>query len=186
MKSTTVLLSSIIALICAKNIKRQGSNSRTLRIGSLFSGVGGLDKGIEDSLKEHNISYEIVFFCENNENKIKVLKKHWPNVPVYRDVFDLLSAGAKDHISNLDIIIGGFPCQDVSSCNVLKKEGGFFEGERTSLYFVISTLIDKITTHNTNVPPLIIMENVSNIRSEGMNRGGLSPLGSIIADLNFL
>ena len=184
MKSTTFLLSSIIALICAKNIKREGSQSRTLRIGSLFSGVGGLDKGIEDSLRSNGIPYEIVFFCENDDSKVNVLKKHWPNVPVYRDVFELLSEAANEHISNLDILIGGFPCQDVSSCNVLRRGKGFFEGDRTSLYFVISTLIDKIMIRNSNVPPLLIMENVSNIRTEGMNEGGLSPLGSIIADLN--
>ena len=183
MKSTTVLLSSIIALICAKNLKR-GSNARKIRIGSIFSGVGGLDLGIERAFKEHGVHVEIAFFCEMNEEKQKILRKHWKDVPIYSNILELFSNKAREDISSIDLLIGGFPCQDVSSANYAKKTGGFFDGERSSRYFAISQLIDKIATMNRSVPPIVIMENVADLRTQGVKRGGISPLGAIAADMN--
>jgi len=183
MKSTKVLLSSIIALICAKNLKR-GSNSRKIRIGSLFSGIGGLDLGLERAFKDHGVNVEIAFFCEKNEEKQNVLRKHWKDVPIYSNIFELFSDKNREEISSIDLLIGGFPCQDVSSANFAKSTGGFFDGERSSLYFAISKLIDKIATMNRGVPPIVIMENVAALRTQGTARGGISPLGSIAADMN--
>jgi len=187
MKSTTVLLQSIIALICAKNLTKgtKGSSSRRIRIGSIFSGIGGLDLGIERAFREHGVDVEIVFFCERDQDKQKVLQKHWKNVPIYSDILELFLDQNREEISNIDLLIGGFPCQDVSSANTNKQEtGGFFDGDRSSLYFAISKLIDKIATMNRGVPPIVIMENVKDLRTQGTKRGGISPLGSIAADMN--
>lgn len=73
---------------------------------SLFSGVGGID------LAAHWAGMETVAFCESGKYQRLVLHKHWPDVPIWKDVknvtaIDLARAG----IGRIDIVSGGFPCQ---------------------------------------------------------------------------
>ena len=76
-----------------------------MRVGSLFSGIGGFDLGLERCG-----GFEIAWQVEKDPYCRKVLAKHWPDVPCYEDVHDV---GAHN-LEEVDVICGGFPCQPVS------------------------------------------------------------------------
>lgn len=120
-----------------------------LKVLDLFSGIGGFSLGLERA------GMKTVAFCEIDEHAQKVLKKHWPNVPVYSDVIKLKGKQFK----NIDIICGGFPCQDIS---IAGKQKGI-KGERSGLWKEYLRLIKEIK------PRYAIIENVANLRSKGLN-----------------
>ena len=72
-------------------------------VGSLFSGIGGIDLGLE------RVGFRPAWFCERDEWCQKILHKHWPEVHCYGDIHDI----GKDAPS-VDVLAGGFPCQPVS------------------------------------------------------------------------
>ena len=74
-----------------------------MKVGSLFSGIGGIDLGLERAGMEVRWQCEIDPYCR------KVLKKHWPDIPCYDDVRNL-----PDDIEPVDLICGGYPCQPFS------------------------------------------------------------------------
>ena len=71
---------------------------------SLFSGIGGLDLGLERAGHECILQVELDDYCR------RVLEKHWPDVPRIADVRDVTAADCE----GADMIVGGFPCQPVS------------------------------------------------------------------------
>jgi len=73
-----------------------------MTFGSLFAGIGGFDLGLERAGMKCKWQVEIDPFCR------KVLQKHWPEVPRYRDVREI------EKIESVDIICGGPPCQRTS------------------------------------------------------------------------
>ena len=75
-----------------------------LKVLDLFSGIGGFSLGLE-----RTGGFETVAFCEIDKFCQKVLKKHWPDVPIYNDVRIL------EHDGPVDIITGGYPCQPESN-----------------------------------------------------------------------
>ena len=77
-----------------------------LRVGSLFSGTGGLDLAVE-----RVFGARTVWHAEWEDAPSAVLARHWPGVPNYRDV----TAVDWAEVEPVDIITGGFPCQDVST-----------------------------------------------------------------------
>jgi|TARA_R100001460_G_scaffold108014_1_gene157955 DNA (cytosine-5)-methyltransferase 1 len=79
----------------------------------LFSGIGGFALGLESTG-----GFETVGFCDNEPFAQKVLKKHWPDVPIYEDVRDV---GVETiGYRGVDIITGGFPCQSISVAGLQK------------------------------------------------------------------
>jgi DNA (cytosine-5)-methyltransferase 1 len=75
-----------------------------LTCGSLFSGIGGFDLGLERA------GFEIAWQVENNDYCRRVLRKHWPSVPCHYDIRTI----EWEYIQRVDVVCGGFPCQPVS------------------------------------------------------------------------
>lgn len=122
---------------------------KALTVGSLFSGVGMCDLGLSWAGMQH------AFFCEVDPYCRSVLAKHWPDVPIYNDVRSLRGAD----LTHIDILCGGFPCQDVSSGG---KRAGIKEGTRSGLWYEYARLIGEIQ------PRYVIIENVRGLLSCGI------------------
>lgn len=118
-----------------------------LKIGSLFSGYGGLDIATE-----HHFGAETVWHAEFEEAPSKVLAHHWPGVPNHHDV----STVEWSAVEPVDIITGGFPCQDVSMAG---KRAGMVEGTRSNLWGAMRTAIETIR------PQYAVIENVRGLLS---------------------
>jgi DNA (cytosine-5)-methyltransferase 1 len=123
-----------------------------LRTLDLFSGIGGISLGLE-----RTGGFETAAFCENDKKAQLVLKKHWPSVPIFEDVSTLSS---KDIDGSIDVICGGFPCQDISVAGF----GAGLEGKRSGLWWEFHRLIKEIK------PQWVIAENVSALRSRGLDQ----------------
>lgn len=121
-----------------------------MRVLDLFSGIGGFSLGLERA------GMQTVAFCEVDEAARKVLRKHWPEVPIYEDVKTLRC----EDVGSIDVICGGFPCQDIS----LAGKGAGLAGERSGLWFEMHRLIQEIR------PSWVIAENVSALRSRGLDQ----------------
>ena len=113
----------------------------------LFSGIGGFSLGLE-----RTGGFRTIGFCELEEHARRILRKHWPNVPIFNDVRMLHGT---DIAEPVDVICGGFPCQDLSCAG--KQKG--ISGERSSLYREMLRLIGEC------VPRYAIFENVPNLLS---------------------
>lgn len=117
----------------------------------LFSGIGGFSLGLERA------GMKTVAFCEVDKKCQQVLKKHWPGVPIFDDVTTLKGADIEETV---DVICGGFPCQDIS----LAGKGAGLEGKRSGLWSEFKRLIEEIK------PKYAIIENVSALRSRGLDQ----------------
>ena len=145
-----------------------GGGGMKLRVLDLFSGIGGFSLGLE-----RTGGFETVAFCEIEPFPRRVLAKHWPGVPCYEDVRTLTAdVLARDGIA-VDVITGGFPCQDLS---VAGKQAGLGEGTRSGLWSEIVRLIGELR------PRYVIVENVANLLSgPSEKRGGW--FGRVLGDL---
>ena len=122
-----------------------------LRVLDLFSGIGGFSLGLERSG-----GFETVAFCEIDPFCRRVLAKHWPNVRQYEDVRELTAETlARDGIA-VDVICGGFPCQDVSTAGQM---AGVREGARSGLWSEFARIIEEVK------PRFAIIENVAALRA---------------------
>jgi DNA (cytosine-5)-methyltransferase 1 len=124
-----------------------------LRVLDLFSGIGGFSLGLE-----RTGGFETVAFCEIEPFPRRVLAKHWPGVPIYEDVRTLTADTlARDGIG-VDVICGGFPCQDISYAGF----GAGIDGERSGLWWEIDRLIGELD------PLIVVLENVAALLDRGM------------------
>jgi DNA (cytosine-5)-methyltransferase 1 len=139
-----------------------------LKVLDLFSGIGGFSLGLDRAG-----GFETVAFCEIEPFPRKVLAKHWPEVPQYEDVTKLTGDILRRDGISVDVITGGFPCQDIS---VAGKQAGIGEGTRSGLWSEIVRLIGELA------PRYVIVENVAALLSgPSEQRGGW--FGSILGDL---
>lgn len=108
-------------------------------VGSLFSGIGGLD------LAAHWAGFNTEWFVEKEPFCQKVLVKHWPNVPIHSDIFDC------HDLPYVDVVCGGFPCQPFST-------SGRRRGKNDERYLLPEMLriVDEVK------PYAVLFENVQN------------------------
>lgn len=140
---------------------------KKLKVLDLFSGIGGFSLGLE-----RTGGFETVAFCEIEDFPRRVLAKHWPEVPQYHDVRELTKDILDRDGITVDVITGGFPCQDLS---VAGKQAGI-EAERSGLWSEIVRLIGELR------PQYVIVENVANLLSgPSSKRGGW--FGRVLGDL---
>lgn len=116
---------------------------------SLFAGVGGFDLGLERS------GHTCIGQVEIDKNARAVLDEHWPNVPKHDDVTTAVDWADQIGITgSVDLVVGGFPCQDVS---VAGRRAGL-AGERSGLFFdalAFATHVKAKTLILENVPGLL-------------------------------
>lgn len=138
-----------------------------LRVLDLFSGIGGFSLGLE-----RTGGFETVAFCEIEPFPRRVLAKHWPEVPCYDDVRTLTAERLAADGITVDVITGGFPCQDLS---VAGAQAGI-NGNRSGLWSEIVRLADELR------PRVIIVENVANLLRGPSDQPG-AWFGKVLGDL---
>ena len=111
-----------------------------MRIGSLFSGIGGLELGLEWAGLG-----SVVWQCEIDPFCRAVLAKHWPDVTRFEDVT------AKRDWPHVDLVCGGFPCQDVSGAG----KGAGLAGARSGLWYEFARIVGEVR------PRFVVVENVT-------------------------
>jgi DNA (cytosine-5)-methyltransferase 1 len=130
-----------------------------LTFGSLFAGIGGFDLGFERAGMECKWQVEI------DDYSTKVLEKHWPQVHRERDI----RAVGSHNLEAVDIICGGFPCQDISYAGL----GAGLDGERSGLFFEAIRVVRELQ------PKVVVLENVAALLTRGLERvlGMLAEIG---------
>jgi DNA (cytosine-5)-methyltransferase 1 len=125
-----------------------------MKVGSLFSGIGGLELGLERA--GMNVRWQVEWddYCN------QVLAKHWPDIPRYKDIHDVDPA----QLEPVDLICGGFPCQPVSLAGARKAQ----DDDRW-----LWPEFFRIVRHLR--PRYVLVENVPGLASAGM--------GDVLGDL---
>lgn len=118
-----------------------------MKIGSLFSGYGGLELGIIAA-----IGGEVVWHCEFDKAPSKILETRFPGIPNFGDVTKV----DWSTVEPVDVLCGGFPCQDVSLAG---KRAGMKEGTRSGLWAHFANAIETLR------PKLVVIENVRGLLS---------------------
>jgi DNA (cytosine-5)-methyltransferase 1 len=118
----------------------------------LFSGIGGFSLGLERA------EMRTVAFCEIDAWCRSVLRHHWPHVPIFEDIRTLDPTG----LGRIDLICGGFPCQDISTARAAEAPG--LAGERSGLWFEMLRLVRECR------PDWVLVENVARLRTLGADR----------------
>lgn len=142
--------------------------------GELFAGIGGIGLGLERAGMEVRWQVEKDEFCR------RVLAKHWPDVKRYEDVRDVGGSGSgtlevcgpgglaprwREPLEPVDLIAGGFPCQDLSYAG----KGAGLDGERSGLWDEFARIIRELR------PTYVLVENVPALFTRGF--------GEVLGDL---
>ncbi len=118
-----------------------------LTVGSLFAGIGGFDLGLERTGHfKTKWQVEIDPYCQ------RVLAKHWPDVKRYGDIRTIAD------LERVDVLCGGFPCQDISFAG----PGGGLQGLRSGLFYEYLRIIRMVR------PRFVVMENSAALLVRGM------------------
>jgi DNA (cytosine-5)-methyltransferase 1 len=139
------------------NARRDHSDrkSRTrIKVVSLFSGCGGMDLGVLGGFEWLSKYYRIQPFqiVQAYDNDIRAIDTYRLNIDDHVSECDLTNVEMKT-LPPCEVLLGGFPCQDFSSCG--PKVG--FEGKRGKLYLI---MVDYLKTHQ---PELVVAENVPHL-----------------------
>lgn len=136
------------------------SPSRKLRVLSLFAGIGGFDLGLE-----RTGGFKTVAFCEIDPFCRARLADHWPEVPCHDDIRTLEGST----FGPIDVVCGGFPCQDIS----IAGRGAGITGTRSGLWFEMQRVVGEAK------PLYVVIENSPRLRARGLEiiLRGLDALG---------
>ncbi|MHB8511460.1 MAG: DNA cytosine methyltransferase [Actinomycetota bacterium] len=135
----------------------RGSGGFRVRFGSLFSGIGGFDLGLERAGLEPAWQVEIDPSCN------RVLERHWPKVGRGQDIREC------EEFDAVDLVCGGFPCQDLS---VAGKRAGL-AGERSGLFFEFARVVASVA------PRWVLIENVPGLLSSNGNKDMATVVGTL-------
>jgi DNA (cytosine-5)-methyltransferase 1 len=137
----------------------------TMSVGSLFSGIGGFELGLERAG-----GFSVRWQVESDPFARTVLSKHWPDVPRFDDVRTFPPGGEEDDL-RVDLICGGFPCQDVSNAKTAQEAvPRGLSGEKSGLWHEFSRVVRALR------PRWILVENVGTLNVRG--------LGAVLWDLS--
>lgn len=130
-----------------------------ITIGSLFSGIGGLDLGVEAAT-----GGRVIWHAESSQFCRDILARHWPDARSYYDVRKV-----DEKAERPTIICGGFPCQDISGAG--KQRG--IDGPQSGLWREFARVLRALR------PPIVVVENVSALARRGLDRvlGDLAQCG---------
>lgn len=151
-----------------------------MRVGSLFSGYGGLCELAVAPL----LGGTVAWHCENDKDASAILAHHWPDTPNLGDI----TAVDWARVESVDVLTGGFPCQDLSHAG---KRLGLKPGTRSGLWSHMAYAISQLR------PALVVIENVRGILSAPAHsdlepcpwclgddeNGALRALGAVLGDL---
>jgi DNA (cytosine-5)-methyltransferase 1 len=141
-----------------------------LTFGSLFAGIGGFDLGFERAGMVCKWQVEIDDYANG------ILAKHWPDVPRYRDVRAFPPRPESPWLGGdwrkrfaVNVVIGGFPCQDISYAG----KGAGLAGDRSGLFFQAVRVVRELR------PEFVVLENVAALLTRGLDRvlGTLAEVG---------
>ena len=135
-----------------------------MKMGSLFSGIGGLELGLERAIP----SLQTVWQVEKEPFCRSVLERHWPNTKRYNNV---LHVGAHN-LEPVDVICAGFPCQSISIAGNME---GLENEEKSGLWWQVHRLVSEF--QSIGHAPILVLENVANI----IRVGGTDVVGSLTA-----
>ncbi|WP_378736002.1 DNA cytosine methyltransferase [Nocardia brasiliensis] len=133
-----------------------------IKIGSLFSGAGTLDLAALQLFP----GSRLVWHCDNDPAASRVLAHHWPQVPNLGDITEIRWC----EVEPVDVLVGGFPCQDVSLAGHL---AGLGEGTRSGLWSYMAEAIVALE------PRHVLIENVEGILSAYALRAMESPPNAV-------
>ena len=125
---------------------------KEFKLCSLFSGIGGLELGLEAAIPGAVTRWQV----EQNDFCRRVLAKHWPDA----ERFDDVKTVELEHIRGCDILCGGFPCQDISTLN---QAGAGLAGARSGLWWEMHRLI------SVALPRIVVAENVPALIGRGLS-----------------
>ena len=123
-----------------------------MQIGSLFSGAGGLDLAAEMVF-----GGRVVWQAEIDPAAAKVLAHRFPGIPNLGDITEV----DWSTVDQVDVLCGGFPCQDVSSAG---RQAGLRPGTRSGLWLEMANVIDQLR------PRLVVIENVRGLLNARADR----------------
>ena len=123
-----------------------------MKVGSLFSGVGGLDLGFERQ------GFSISWACDKEKSCRKILAKHFPSAKLYDDVKTI----DVSKVSPVDVVIGGFPCQDLSVGG--QRKG--LAGNRSGLFYEFIRIVRDMSIR----PSFVVVENVPGMLTSNNGR----------------
>lgn len=132
-----------------------------MRAGSLFSGIGGLDLGFDRA------GIASAYQCENDPACVRVLKRHFPHVQRIPTVEEAVARA--DELPRVELVHGGFPCQDLS----LAGHRAGLAGERSGLFHAFMAVVAATT------PRWVLLENVAGLLSSNGGRDMGAVLGSL-------
>ena len=124
-----------------------------MTIGSLFSGIGGLERGLEMLGLGPTL-----WQAENDERARRILRLRFPNAHLYSDVKEI-----DKKTKRVDVLCGGFPCQDISDAGTNHTRRGL-TGNRSGLWSEFARIIAELR------PPRVLIENVASLAERGLTK----------------